>query len=77
MAEPNAETTVRELQIPAIGTGVHADLALSPSDENTGYTGGRVSESAEESTGMCRYNDGVGSLLISISYKEGLEGLSA
>ena len=50
---------------------------LSPSDEDTGDTGGRINESAEPSRGMCHSNHGVGSLLISISYEEGPEGHSA
>ena len=74
---PDAETIVRVLQIPAIGTDVHADFALSPSDENAGDTGGRISELAEASRGMCHYNDGVGSLLKHISCEESLEGHSA
>ena len=62
------------LQIPAIGTDVHADLALSPSDEDTGDTGGRMSESTESSKGTCHYSDAIGSLLISVSCEDGLEG---
>ena len=65
------------LQIPAIGTDTHPDLALSPSDEDTSYTGGRISESAEASRGMCHYNDGVVSLLKHISRQESSEGHSA
>ena len=48
-----------------------------PSDEVAGDTGGRMSESAEAWRGMCGYNCGIGSLLISISCEEGPEGHSA
>ena len=50
---------------------------LSPSVENTGDTGGKLNESAEASRGMCPYNGGVGSLLISVSREAGSEGYSA
>jgi len=50
---------------------------LSPSDRDTGDTGGEINESAEASMGICHSNDGVGSILISISCGEGPEGHSA
>ena len=63
------------LLISAIGTDVDMDLIPLPTDD-AGDTGGRMSESAEASRGTCRYNCGVGSLLISISCEEGSEGHS-
>ena len=74
---PNAETIVRVLQIPAIGADAHANLALSPSDENAGDTGGRINEPTKASRGMCHHNDGFGSVLKHISYEESSEGHSA
>ena len=50
---------------------------LSSSDEGTDYTGGRISESAGASRGTCRYSDGIGFLIISISYEESPKGHSA
>ena len=52
-------------------------LLLSLSDEGTGYTGGRINESAEASRGTCHYNDGANSLLMSVSREKGQEGRSA
>ena len=52
-------------------------LFLFPLDEVAGDTGGRMNESAEASRGMCPYNGGVGSLLISVSCEAGPEGYSA
>jgi hypothetical protein len=49
-------------------------LFISLSDEDTGDTGGRISEPAEASRGMCYYGDGVCPLLISISCEDGPEG---
>jgi len=53
-----------------IGTDAH----FSPSDEDSGDTGGKIIESAEASRGMCHYHDGVGSLVMSTSFEEGPEG---